>query len=106
MKIQKATAVYTGGGIYLYYAGLDNGNWLLGNDDWFIVVNENPLANEKTYEDSDYCEWQEEHMVEQIPEEQYQKVLNSVLDVIFNGKTIKEYDNFSIGDLQDRYKAE
>ena len=102
-SIQKATAVYSGGGIYLYYAELDNGNWLLGNDDWLIVVNQNPLVDEQTYEDSDYYEWQEEHLVKQISEEQYQEVLNKILETIFKGKTIKEYDNFTIGDLQDRY---
>ena len=103
-KINKATAVYSGGGIYLYYAELDDGNWLLGNDEWLIVVNQNPLVDEQTYEDSDYYEWQEEHLVKQISEEQYQEVLNKILETIFDGKTIKDYYNFSIGELQDRYK--
>ena len=103
--MKKATAIYTGGNIYIYYAELDNGNWLLGDDDWFIVVDTSPLANEKTFEDSQYYEWQEEHLVKQIPEAEYQGILNNVLDTIFKGETIKEYDNFSVGELESRYKA-
>ena len=99
-----ATAVYSGGGIYLYYAELENKNWIMGNDDWLIVINTNPLADEQTFEDSEYYEWQMEHLVKEVPEKEYHKVLNNILDVIFDGKTISEYDNFSIGDLQDRYK--
>ena len=103
-KIMKATAVYSGGNIYLYYAELENKNWIMGNDEWLIVVNQNPIADEETFENSGYYEWQEEHLVKQIPEEDFQKVLNKIIDVILDGKTIKEYDNYSIGDLQDRYK--
>ena len=103
-NITMATAVYSGGGIYLYYAELENKNWIMGNDDWLIVINTNPLTDEQTFEDSGYYEWQMEHLVKEVPEKEYNKVLNNVLDVIFDGKTISEYDNFSIGDLQDRYK--
>lgn len=103
-KITKATAVYSGGGIYLYYAELENKQWIMGNDDWLIVVNTNPLADKQTFEDSGYYEWQEEHLVKQIPEEEFQGVLNNILDTIFNGKTITDYDNFSMDELQHRYK--
>ena len=104
-KITKATAVYSGGGIYLYYAELKNKQWIMGNDDFLIMVDSNPLANEQIYEDSNYSEWQEEHLVKEIPEEEHQEVLNNIIDVILDGKTIKEYDNFSKGDLKDRYAA-
>lgn len=103
-KIMKATAVYSGGGIYLYYAELENKQWIMGNDEWLIIVDTCPIVNEETFENSGYYEWQEEHLVKQILEDEYQKVLNKILEVIFDGKTIKEYDNFSIGDLEDRYK--
>lgn len=103
-NIIKATAVYSGGGIYLYYAEMENKQWIMGNDEWLIMVDTSPIADEQTFEDSGYYEWQEEHLVKQISENDYQKVLNKILDTIFNGKSIKEYDNYSIGDLQDRYK--
>ena len=104
MKIKKATAVYSGGGIYLYYAELENGNYLMGSDDGLLIVNTNPLANEEVFEESNYYEWQEEHLVKFINDDDFQKVLNQVLDVIFNGKTIKEYDNFSLSELKERYE--
>lgn len=103
-NITKATAVYSGGGIYLYYAELENKQWIMGNDEWLIIVDTSPIVDEQTFENSGYYEWQEEHLVKQIPEKDFQKVLNNILDTIFNGKSIKDYDNFSIGELQDRYK--
>ena len=103
-KITKATAVYSGGNIYLYYAELENKQYIMGDDDWLIVVDSDPLENEQVYEDSGYYEWQEEHLVKQIPEEEYQEVLNKILEAIFDGKIIEEYRNFLIGDLEDRYK--
>ena len=103
-KITKATAIYSGGGIYLYYAEMENKNWIMGNDEWLIVVDTNPIADGKTAEDSDYYEWQMEHLVKEIPEKDFQKVLNKILKTIFDGKSIKKYDNFSIGELQNRYK--
>lgn len=103
-NILKATAIYSGGGIYLYYAELNNKQWIMGNDDWLIVVNINPLADEKTFDNSGYYEWQMEHLMREIFGEEYHRVLNSILDTILDGKTIKDYDNFSISELQNRYK--
>lgn len=105
-NILRATAIYSGGNIYLYYAELDNGNWIMGDDDWLIVVNTNPLIDDETFEDSSYYEWQKEHLVEAISDKDYQKVLNNILEVIFAKKTIKEYDNFDEDELLYRYKEE
>ena len=99
-NIKQATAIYSGGGIYLYYAELKNENWIMGNDDWLIIVNTNPLVDDE----SDYYEWQMEHLVEEISENDYQKVLNRILETIFDGKTIAEYNNYDIGELEREYK--
>lgn len=103
-NIKRATAVYSGGNIYLYYAELESGNWIMGNDEFLIVVNSNPILDEKTFDESGYYEWQVEHLVEEVPEKQYQDVLNNILEVIFKGKTIEKYNNFLISELEDRYK--
>lgn len=103
-KIIKASAVYSGSGIYLYYAELENKQWIMGNDEWLIVVDVCPIYNEETFENSSYYEWQQEHLVKQISIKDFQVVLNEILKVIFEGKTIKEYDNFSIDELKHRYK--
>lgn len=102
--INKATAIYTGGGIYCYYAELNDGNWLMGCDDWIIVVNANPLFNVEIYNESGYEEWQQEHLVEYIPDSERPLHLTRLIDVILQGNSIKEWDNFLTGDLKTRYK--
>lgn len=107
INIMRATAIYTGGNIYCYYAELIDGNWIMGGEDFLIIVDTNPLADEWNSEfgcESDYLEWQEKHLVKEISEEDYQKYLNAILDEIFNGNTIEEYNNFSLDELKDRYE--
>ena len=99
-EIVRATAIYTGGGIYLYYAELSNGNWIHGDETGLAIFNSNPLTDEE----SGYSEWQEEHYVADIPENEYQVVLNLIISIIEKGKTIKEYDNFSLSELERRKK--
>lgn len=100
----KATAIYTGGGIYLYYAELKDGNWLMGNDDWLIIIDTNPLENEDVFEDSMYEEWQMNHLVKEIPEEEHNDMVIKVLDTIRSGNTIPEYDNFDISEIEYIYE--
>lgn len=104
-QFKRATAIYTGGGIYLYYAELDNGNWVFGDSYSLMVLNVNPLADDATFEMSMFEEWQREHLVKEIPEEEYQSTLNLLLDVIFKGNTIKEHDNFCKEELLKQYTA-
>lgn len=65
-QIIRATAICSCGGIYLYYAELRNGNWLIGDDNGMVTVNKNPLENEETFEASGFPEWQEKYLVEYI----------------------------------------
>lgn len=105
IHIKRATAIYTGGGIYLFYAEQENGNWIMGDGTDLTVVNTSPLADEETFEASGYVEWQDEHKVEYIHEESCQQVLNEILNTIFNGYTIKGWDNFQIGELKKYFKS-
>lgn len=93
---KKATAIYTGGGIYTYYAELTDGNWLMGCDDWIIIINTNPLVSEEAFEQSGYSEWQQEHLITYIPDEQLPKILMQLIDTIFEKHTIEKYDNYCI----------
>ena len=103
-NIKRATAIYSGGGIYLYYGELEDGNWLMGDDgnECFVIVNTSPLANDETFEESGYLEWQEEHLVEWIHRRKFKEVLKSLVDVISKGKTIEECDNFLLSELKRR----
>ena len=102
MNITRGTAIYSGGGIYLYYAELTNGNWIMGDDDWLIIVNENPLEDDDTFEESGYEGWQREHLVRFITDDDFKEVLSKIVDAIKQGKTIEEYDNFDIDELEQR----
>lgn len=103
-NIIKATAIYSCGNIYLYYAELADGNWILGDGDFFAIVNENPLKDQDTFDDSCYYEWQQEHLVKEIAETyEIKSVLCDILDVIFEGKTIPEWNNFLESELQIIY---
>ena len=68
-----------------------------------VLFRSKELDGEGGYK-SGYYEWQMEHLVEEIDEKEYQSCLNNVLDTIFKGDTMKEFDNFSIGELESRYK--
>ena len=103
-RIKRATAIYTGGNVYLYYAELLDGNWIFCDGDSCAVLNENPLRNQETFDASCCIEWQQAHMIKEITEEnEIRSILRSILAVIFNGKTIPEWDNFAEPELQRIY---
>jgi len=104
--IVKATAIYTSGGVYLYYAELKDGNWILGDGDFFSVVNTNPLKDQETFDDSGYIEWQQEHLVKEfVYDSEIQDVLHAILNVIFAGRTIPEWNNFAEPELRTIYEC-
>lgn len=100
--IKRATAVNSDGGIYLYFAELENGNWVMGNDGWLIMVNENPLKDEKTFDESCYLEWQMEHLVSDISDIEMDWWMKAIVETIQAGRTIREYDNFLLEELHKR----
>lgn len=100
MKIKKATAIYTGGGIYEYIAELEDGNWIYGSDDGLIIVNESPL---ESYDECADCSWQQERLVKYIDDEDFQVIINEIVCTILNGKILEEH-NYDIGELVERMK--
>jgi len=104
-NIVRATAIYTSGGIYLFYAELKDGNWIMGDGDFFSVVNANPLKDQDTFDDSGYLEWQQEHLVKEfLYDSEIQSVLLSILDEIFAGRTVPGWGNFSEPELRIIYE--
>ena len=62
-KIKEAFAVYTGGGIWLFYGKLSNGNWFLTDDYGATrILNADP----SDLDVSTYEEWQLEHLVKDL----------------------------------------
>lgn len=102
LNILRATAIYSGGNVYLYYAELEDKNWIMGDEYSFDIVDANPLENEIVFEESSYYEWTEKHLVERLPDNKHQEVLNDIIDAIFAGKTIDGWENFSKAELESR----
>lgn len=102
LNILRATAIYSGGNIYLYYAELEDKNWLMGDDYSFIVVDTNPLKNAETFEESSYPEWQQEHLIEEISNDNHQEILNQIINVILKGELVKGWGNYSKTELKSR----
>ena len=75
-EIKNATAIYTGGGIYIYYGQLTDGNWFRATDDWEGVE----ICNADTsVEEADYPEFYEEHSIECIGGDEYKTFWNEML---------------------------
>ena len=80
IKIKKATAVYTGGGIWLFYGKLSHKKYFLMDDNGMVIIlKENP----KNLEESTYEEWQELHKTKhQLSCEEAKEFALDVLDYI------------------------
>ena len=102
LKILRATAIYSGGNIYLYYAELEDKNWIIGDGYSFIIVNASPLENADVFDESCYPEWQQTHLVKEISDDEHQGILNDIIDAIFAGKIIEGWGNFSKVELESR----
>lgn len=67
--IRNITPIYTGGGIYILYGQLTNGNYFIASDEMYDVrfLNANPEDTDE-YGDavSDSVKWQEAHLVRDI----------------------------------------
>lgn len=77
--IKEANAVYTGGGIWLFYGKLDDGNYFLTDDNgWTLILN----ADASDLEESTYEEWQSQHLIKEIYGEEREVFCDELLDYI------------------------
>lgn len=104
-KIKTATAVYTGGGVYIYYGQLESGLYFRAVDDWDVIW----ICDADTEaEEADYGEFYDAHTVEEITteSEDFKIFWNAMLDHILGGKpTHGKWSNFSASDLEHRYES-
>lgn len=62
-KIKTAQAVYTGGGVWLFFGELENGNYFLTDDNGCtLILDTDPID----LDESLMVEWQEEHTIKDI----------------------------------------
>ena len=81
MKIKDASAQYTGGGVYIYYGQLEDGNYFRAcdGDDFIEICNADTSADE-----ADYSEFYEKHRIETLTGYEYQYFWNEMLYWIIN----------------------
>ena len=101
-KIKTATAVYTGGGIYIFYGQLENGlNFRVGDEEEPVYICDSDTESEE----ADYWEFYEEHTVEELREEDFKTFYNAMLTHILNGgATHGRWSNFSPNELKTRFQ--
>ena len=96
-EIKNATAIHTGGGIYIYYGQLENGNYFRACDEWECIE----ICNSDTsVEDADYGEFYYEHSIDVLWNEAYETFWNEMLQWIINNKP---EGNYLSSDLEDRF---
>lgn len=96
MKIKRATAIYTGGGIYQYHGQFDNGNFFLCFTDWEDCMMELDADPAEDYESSGYPEWQTEHTVRELPVMESYKMLMDALHWILKNHPDGNYNDYDI----------
>lgn len=95
-KIKSATAIYTGGGIYIYYGELDNGTYFRTSDtDDCIEI----CDADTSVDEADYIEFYEEHRIKTAIDNQYKIFFNKMLTWIIENKP---EGNYSVEELNNR----
>lgn len=87
-QIETATAIYTGGGIYIYRGKLKNGLYFSSCDTWESIV----FCNADTYTDeADFMEFYDQHQVEEITGKEYELFFNKMLKWIIKNEPDGNY---------------
>lgn len=102
-KIKKATANYTGGGIYIYSGETENGEFFLFSDDWGVLDYVLFLdTNPDTTEEYSYFEWQEEHKTSELNGSEARTFCKSAIKKAIKALKNGERMNASIEELEMR----
>ena len=93
MKIKHATAIYTGGGVYIYYGQLENGNYFRTCDGWdFIEI----CNSDTSVEEADYPEFYDKHSIGTIAKKDYIKFWNEMLVWIIRNSPNGNYSAYEL----------
>lgn len=94
-KLWKAHAVYTGGGIWLFYGKLEDGNFFLMDDDGGVAILN---ADPSDLDESLYDEWLTTHLIEELEGEELTAFQDAVL-----GEVVRSGDGGFTPEDADRY---
>lgn len=99
MEINTATAIYTGGNIYIYYGQLEDNTYFRSCDTWECTE----ICNADTStEDADYMEFYEEHSIKAIAGKEHREFFNKMLQWILEHKPDGNYVTYELE--KRRYK--
>ena len=93
MKIKTLEAVYTGGGIWIFWGELEDGHYFLtAHEGWTVILTESP----EDFDESLYEEWQEAHKVKDLADEELISFQKELLEKIekndYNGGALDSYE--------------
>ena len=95
-NIKTATAIYTGGGIYIYYGQLENGLYFRACDEWDFIS----ICNADTStDDAEYAEFYNEHEINTINGYQFEEFFNDMILWIMHQAPD---GNYNIDELEKR----
>lgn len=103
MKITKANAEYSGGGIYIYTGEFDDGTYFMTSDDMpddILVLDADPMESS---DDCFYADWQIEHLVDEINDI---SVTINAIDWILVNEPGGNYRNCDLEERKDEMKKE
>ena len=95
-EIKNATAIYTGGGLYIFYGQLTDGNWFRAYDEWECIE---ICDSDTSVEEADYNEFYEEHTIETMVNDEYKTFWNEMLLWIIHNAP---EGNYQVDDLERR----
>lgn len=92
-EIKNATAIYTGGNIYIYYGQLEDGNYFRACDgEEFIEI----CDSDTSVEEADYYEFYEVHSIETLTGEEYKTFWNEMLLWIIHNAPKGNYQSYDL----------
>ncbi len=96
-NIKTATAIYTGGGIYIYYGQLTDDSYFRTCDDFdFISICDADTSSD----DADYIEFYEVHEINTLINNNFKTAFNAILKWIINNRPS---GNYSANELENRF---
>lgn len=99
-KIKTAAAVYTGGGIYIYYGQLESGLFFRTCDEWEAAY---ICTQETDTEEADYEEFYEKFAIEEITGDDFKTFWNAMINhILSGGKAMGIWSNYSPAELERR----
>lgn len=100
LKIKSATAVYTGGGIYIFYGQLESGLWFRAWDECEAAY---ICDSDTRAEEAEYSEFYDTHTVRELTGDEFRNFWNAILSHVLNGgAALGRWSNYSRADLENR----